>query len=97
MFDFTKERRAMETPAAENQAHAEPDVTTKVQMLIDEIRPYLQSDGGDCELLKVEDNIVYVRLVGACVGCPSSIATLKHGVENRIREAIPEIQAVEMV
>ncbi len=83
--------------AAEAQPHVEPDTITKVQMLIDEIRPYLQSDGGDCELLKVEDNIVYVRLVGACVGCPSSLATLKHGVENRIREAIPEIEAVEMV
>lgn len=84
-------------PTPEAGTPAEPDTVTKVQMLIDEIRPYLQSDGGDCELLKVEDNIVYVRLVGACVGCPSSLATLKHGVENRIREAIPEIEAVEMV
>lgn len=72
-------------------------LTAKVREIIDEIRPYLQDDGGDCELLKVEDGVVYVRLVGACVGCPSSLATLKGGVENRIREAIPEITSVEMV
>ena len=99
MFDFIKENTHMDTEnvVAANESPAEPDLATKVQMLIDEIRPFLQEDGGDCELLKVEDNVVYVRLVGACVGCPSSLVTLKHGVENRIKEAIPEIESVEMV
>jgi Fe-S cluster biogenesis protein NfuA len=82
---------------ADAQAPAASELETKVEAIIDELRPYLQSDGGDIELLKVEDNIVYVRLVGACHGCPSSTMTLKMGVERRICEAIPEIQAVEMV
>lgn len=69
----------------------------RVQAVIDEVKPFIQSDGGNIELLKVEDNIVYVRLFGACIGCPSSMMTLKGGVEARMREEIPEIEAVEMV
>lgn len=78
-------------------ANIDSAIEEKVKPIIDELRPFLQSDGGDCELLKVEDQIVYVRLVGACVGCPSSMMTLKAGVENRIREAIPEVHSVEMM
>lgn len=69
----------------------------RVNEVIAEVRPFIQSDGGDIELLKVEDNIVYVSLSGACVGCPSSIYTLKNGVEARVKEEIPEIESVEMV
>ena len=69
----------------------------RVAVIIEEVRPYIQSDGGDIELLKVEDSIVYVRLTGACVGCPSSMITLKHGVEARIREELPQVESVEMV
>ena len=69
----------------------------RVAEIIAEVRPYIQSDGGDIELLKVEDNIVYVALTGACVGCPSSMVTLKQGVEVRIKEDIPQIESVEMV
>ena len=65
--------------------------------IIAEVRPYIQEDGGDIELLKVEDNVVYVALTGACVGCPSSMVTLKQGVEVRIREELPQIESVEMV
>ena len=79
---------ASETPAA-NSTEA------RVAAVIDELRPYLQADGGDIELLKVEDNVVYVRLVGACHGCPSATITLKMGVERRIREVVPEIVSVE--
>lgn len=85
------------TEAAVTGPSETKDLTARVQEIIDEIRPFLQSDGGDCELLKVEDNVAYVRLVGACVGCPSSTMTLRMGVENRIRESIPEIEAVEMI
>lgn len=69
----------------------------RVAEIIAEVQPYIQSDGGDIELLKVEDNIVYVALTGACVGCPSSMITLKQGVEVRIKEDIPQIESVEMV
>jgi Fe-S cluster biogenesis protein NfuA len=75
----------------------DPALYTRVQAIIDEIRPYIQGDGGDIELLKLEDHIVYVRLNGACVGCPSSLMTLKGGVETRNREELPEIESVEMV
>ncbi len=82
---------------------ATPDLLTddvlfgRVDEIIAEVRPFIQSDGGDIELLKVEDSIVYVRLTGACVGCPSSMITLKQGVEVRIKEEIPQIESVEMV
>jgi Fe-S cluster biogenesis protein NfuA len=79
------------------ESTATEDVTSRVQAIIENIRPYVQSDGGDVELLKVEDGVVWVRLVGACVGCPSSLMTLKGGIENRIREEVPEITAVEMM
>lgn len=69
----------------------------RVAEIIEEVRPYIQSDGGDIELLKVEDNVVYVALTGACVGCPSSMVTLKQGVEVRVKEDLPQIESVEMV
>lgn len=83
------------TAAAE---HVSDDILFgRVAEIIAEVRPYIQGDGGDIELLKVEDNIVYVALTGACVGCPSSMVTLKQGVEVRIKEDIPQIESVEMV
>lgn len=88
-------------PAAELNETSAPagdhELTSRVQAILEEIRPYIQSDGGDIELVKIEDQVVYVRLNGACIGCPSSMMTLKGGVETRIREDIPEIEAVEMV
>jgi Fe-S cluster biogenesis protein NfuA len=83
-----------EDTAAKTAADA---LYNRVAAIIEEIRPFVQSDGGDVELLKVEDGVVYVRLVGACVGCPSSIYTLKNGVEARICEELAEIESVEMV
>jgi Fe-S cluster biogenesis protein NfuA len=88
----TNEQTTPATPATDN-----PEQCARVQAIIDEVRPYIQGDGGDVELLKVEDNIVYVRLNGACIGCPSSMMTLKGGIEARVREEIPEIESVEMV
>ncbi len=67
----------------------------KVKKLIDSIRPGIQMDGGDVEFVKIEDNIVYVRLVGACGGCPMAQLTLKEGIERYIRNKMPEIKAVE--
>jgi Fe-S cluster biogenesis protein NfuA len=67
----------------------------KVQAVIDKIRPALQADGGDVELVEVENGIVKVRLQGACVGCPMSQMTLKQGIERLIKQEIPEIESVE--
>lgn len=69
----------------------------KVEAALKEIRPSLQADGGDVELVNVENGIVKVRLTGACGGCPMSQMTLKQGIERRIKEAIPEILSVDAV
>jgi Fe-S cluster biogenesis protein NfuA len=69
----------------------------QVSAVIDEIRPLLQADGGDIELVGVEDGVVKVRLRGACAGCPGAQMTLKMAVERRIKSKIPEIQRVESV
>lgn len=66
----------------------------KVENAINKIRPYLQADGGDIELVEVKDNIVKVKLTGACAGCPMAQATLKEGVEKKIKEDVPEIEKV---
>jgi Fe-S cluster biogenesis protein NfuA len=67
----------------------------KVQKALDKIRPMLQADGGDVELVDVEDGVVKVRLQGACAGCPMSQMTLKNGIEKMLKEEIPEIKSVE--
>jgi Fe-S cluster biogenesis protein NfuA len=68
----------------------------KVQQVLDKIRPSLQADGGDVELVEItEDNIVKVRLQGACQGCPMSQMTLKNGIERLLLKEIPELKGVE--
>lgn len=65
---------------------------------LEKIRPALQRDGGDIELVDVEENgIVKVRLTGACHGCPMSQMTLKSGVERIVKQMVPEVSAVEAV
>jgi Fe-S cluster biogenesis protein NfuA len=72
-------------------------VEKRVQAALAEIKPQIQADGGDIALVAVENNIVKVRLQGACVGCPMSALTLKQGVERLIKQNVPEIQRVEAV
>ncbi len=69
----------------------------KVEGALREIRPSLQADGGDVELVDVENGIVKVRLTGVCGGCPMSQITLKQGIEQYIKKAIPEVLSVEAV
>jgi Fe-S cluster biogenesis protein NfuA len=69
----------------------------KIEKALADIRPSLQSDGGDVELVDVEDGIVKVRLTGACSGCPMSQMTLKQGIETYIKKEVPEILSVEAV
>jgi Fe-S cluster biogenesis protein NfuA len=73
------------------------DVRARVERVLETIRPYIQADGGDIELVDVSDGVVQIRLAGACVGCMYSMMTLQAGVERMIREEVPEIQAVEAV
>jgi Fe-S cluster biogenesis protein NfuA len=72
-------------------------IEKRVQEALDEIRPQIQADGGDVELVAVEKQTVKVRLTGHCAGCPMAAMTLKNGVEALIKERIPEIQKVEAV
>jgi len=67
----------------------------KIVKVLDEIRPYLQSDGGDVVFIDFADNTVTLQLVGACAGCPSSTATLRGGIERRLKEALPDIHHVQ--
>ncbi|MEO5334432.1 MAG: NifU family protein [Magnetococcus sp. YQC-5] len=70
----------------------------KVQAVLEEVRPMLQRDGGDVELVDVTpDNVVHVRLRGACGTCPGAIMTLKGGIERLMKQRIPEVVSVESV
>ena len=70
-------------------------IKERVAKVLEQVRPYLQSDGGDIELIEVTDDMsVKVRLKGACHGCPYSMQTLKAGVEQAIMKEVPEIKRV---
>ncbi len=69
----------------------------KVSKVLESIRPGLQMDGGDIELVGVADGVVKVRLTGACSGCPMSMMTLQMGVERALKREIPEVVRVENV
>jgi len=74
------------------------ELRQQVEDVLAAIRPMLQADGGDVELVEVaEDGTVKVKLRGACGGCPMSRITLKRGIEARMKKAIPEVKAVEAV
>lgn len=74
------------------------EVERKIREILDtEIRPAVAMDGGDIQFSKFDDGIVYLQLQGACSACPSSIATLKMGVETRLKEMIPEVKEVVQV
>ncbi len=91
---------AKESPKAAPPAPLGPDATTaeRVERVIEAIRPTIQSDGGDIELVEITpEGVVRIRLHGACVGCPSSMMTLKVGIERNLREYVPEITEVEAI
>lgn len=70
----------------------------RVQEVLDMVRPSLQADGGDCELVNIrEDNVIEVRLQGACGGCPMATLTLKAGIERIMKQEIPEVKEVVSV
>lgn len=82
-------------PAAD---HPQGSPLERVQQVIEQLRPSIQADGGDVELLELTDEgVVRIRLHGACVGCPSSSLTLQVGLERNLREHVPEVEAVEAV
>ena len=72
-------------------------VKPEVEKVLESIRPHLQADGGDVELVDVEGGVVKVRLLGACGGCPMATMTLKGGIEAALKERIPAVLRVESV
>jgi len=73
------------------------ELRKKVEDAINQIRPALQADGGDVELVDFIDGVVQLRLKGACHGCPSAAVTLHHGIERFLKDRIPEVTGVEAV
>ena len=69
----------------------------EVEEILESLRPMLLQDGGNVELVDIEDGVVKVRLVGACVSCSSSLMTLKMGIEKALKKAIPMVRCVEAV
>ncbi len=69
----------------------------EVEEILESLRPMLIQDGGNVELVEIEDGVVKVRLVGACVSCSSSLMTLKMGIEKALKKAIPMVRCVESV
>lgn len=73
------------------------DIELRIKAIIDKVRPFLISDGGNLEFIKYEDNIVYVKLTGACQDCPMLDVTLKDGIEELIINEIPEVRKVKNI
>ena len=79
-------------------ANIDQDFLLRIESALDQIRPYLEADGGNVKVLEVTDDMVLkLELLGACGSCPMSTMTLKAGVEQSVLKAIPEIRAVEAI
>ncbi len=70
------------------------EIEKKINAVLDKIRPYIRNDGGDCEFVKYENGVVYVRLMGACSDCPLADQTLEEGIEVALVNEIPEVVKV---
>lgn len=81
----------------ENKGRSQEEILKDIEKVLDKIRPYLNSEGGDLELLKYEDGVVYVRMLGACVDCGALDSTLTDGVEALLMEYVPEVIGVKNV
>ncbi|MEY3230391.1 MAG: Fe/S biosis protein NfuA [Planctomycetota bacterium] len=83
---------------SDSPSHAAPSVIERVQKVLALIRPAIQADGGDVELVEVTaEGVARIRLLGACIGCPSASVTLHVGIERNLRHHVPEIKRVEAV
>ncbi|RIA64760.1 Fe-S cluster biogenesis protein NfuA [Anaeroplasma bactoclasticum] len=81
----------------ENKGRTTEEILGDIDKVLDKIRPYLNSEGGDIEMLKFEDGIVYVKMMGACVDCGALDSTLTDGVEALLMEYVPEVIGVKNV
>ena len=91
-------RRSVVVYAQESSISEKLELTAdNVELVLDEVRPYLIADGGDVELVEIDGLVVRLKLNGACGSCPSSTTTMRMGIEKRLLEKIPEIMEVEQV
>jgi Fe-S cluster biogenesis protein NfuA len=98
MDHFTSGDPVITEAASAAEAGEDTEITIQIKELLDtRVRPAVAQDGGDIVFEGYEDGIVYLHMQGSCAGCPSSTATLKHGIENMLRYYIPEIQEVRAV
>ncbi|PIA47238.1 hypothetical protein AQUCO_01400136v1 [Aquilegia coerulea] len=95
--DIKGSKLVVKAVATPDSALELPLTAENVESVLDEVRPYLMSDGGNVALHEIDGNIVRLKLQGACGSCPSSVTTMKLGIERRLMEKIPEIVAVEPV
>ncbi|KAH7543628.1 nifU-like protein 2, chloroplastic [Ziziphus jujuba] len=93
----TSPRIVVKAVATPNSAVELPLTAENVESVLDEVRPYLMADGGNVALHEIDGNVVRLKLQGACGSCPSSVMTMKLGIERRLMEKIPEIVAVEPI
>lgn len=86
----------IEGPLEEIDYGIQTELVLQIRELLDtRIRPAVARDGGDIDFVKFEDGVVWLHMKGACAGCPSSTATLKHGIENMLKHYVPEVKSVE--
>jgi Fe-S cluster biogenesis protein NfuA len=90
-------RRLSGTPVADRKAEIKMMTRERVEAVLDRVRPFLQADGGDIELLDVNGNSADVKLTGMCAGCPSAHMTLYLGVESALREEIAEFETLRLL
>jgi Fe-S cluster biogenesis protein NfuA len=98
IHDYLESGRTVinESPEGEERSGDESDVSLRIRTLLEEyVKPAVEQDGGAIEFHSFEDGVVKVLLQGSCSGCPSSMITLKSGIENLLRSMIPEVKAVE--
>jgi len=97
MAHFTSgEAAVLQAAAATGAAEDEDEIVSQIKDLLEtRVRPAVAQDGGDIAFQGFEDGVVYLHMQGACAGCPSATATLKHGIENMLRHYVPEVVAVE--
>jgi len=87
-----------DAPASPQAPELAPEMHDRVEKVINLIRPAVQADGGDVELVGITpDGVVQIRLHGACVGCPSSTITLQMGIERNLKAHVPEVRSVQAV
>lgn len=98
MEHFASGAPVIEGEDVEHSGEADSEVVAQIKELLEtRVRPAVAQDGGDIIFRGFEDGIVYLHLQGSCAGCPSSTATLKHGIENMLKYYVPEVVAVQAV